>query len=329
VTTSIRKFTTKANRSTGFNMYYLIMNIGAIFAGFAVTDGFRRTLGEIRGNQAILDFGFVMALLAGLSALLINEKNIPDPAERVQENSGRRPIQIFAEVWKEKPFQKLVLFLGLTLGVRLVFTHQFLVMPKYYTRLLHADFQLGFANSINPLIIVVGLILLIPVINRFSVFKLIVWGMSISALSLVVMVLPIRWFLGIPGIHNLDQAYLFVVYAQILVFAFGELLFSPRFTEYISVAAPKDKVASYMALSALPMFIAKPINGFISGILIAGYSYDGIRAKVDTGNISFRNGPEFMWTIYLGAAVLSPIAVILLRRYLTDEPKTEGKEAAA
>lgn len=328
ITTSIRKFTTKDNRSTGFNMYYLIMNVGAILAGFAVTDGFRRALGEVRGNEAILNFGFAMALLCGLSAFFINEKRIPDPAERVQEGSGKRPIQIFAEVWKEKPFQRLVLFLGLTLGVRLVFTHQFLVMPKYYTRILHSDFQLGFANSINPLIIVVGLIMLIPVINRFSLFKLIVWGMSISALSLVFMALPVRWFLGLPGIHNLDQAFVFVIYAQILVFAFGELLFSPRFTEYISVVAPKDKVASYMSLSALPMFIAKPINGFISGILIAGYCYDGIRAKIDTANISFRTGPEYMWTVYLAAAVVSPIAVLLLRRFLTDQPG-EKKEVAA
>ena len=33
--------------------------------------------------------------------------------------------------------------------------------------------------------------------------------------------------------------------------------------------APKDKVASYMSLAALPMFIAKPINGIIGGLLVA------------------------------------------------------------
>ena len=174
------------------------------------------------------------------------------------------------------------------------------------------------ANSINPTIIVVGLIMLIPIINRFSTFKLIVTGMTISAFSLLIMSMPIQWMLSIPGIHNMTQAYMFVICAQIIVFAIGELIFSPRFTEYISVVAPKDKVASYMGLSALPMFIAKPINGFMSGILVAGFSYEGIRAKIDSGNIAYKQSPEFMWMIYFILALLSPIAVLAMKGLLTS-----------
>ncbi|OFZ20450.1 MAG: hypothetical protein A2X94_10565 [Bdellovibrionales bacterium GWB1_55_8] len=329
VTTGVRRFTTKENRSTGFNMYYLIMNVGAIFAGFAVTDGFRNWLGEIRGNMAILDFGFVMAALSLGCAYLINEKNIADDERVDEESTNKRPLQIFLEVWKESAFRKLILFLLLTIGVRLVFTHQFLVMPKYYTRVLFSDFDLGFANSINPAIIVVGLILLIPVIKKFSTFKLIVVGMTVSALSLLFMAVPIEWILALPGIHNLNQAYMFAIFAQITVFAFGELIFSPRFTEYISVVAPKEKVASYMSLSALPMFIAKPINGFVSGLLIAGFSYEGIRAKIDTGNVAYQDSPEFMWLIYFALAALSPIAVIAMKRVLTSEESVTEKSPAA
>jgi dipeptide/tripeptide permease len=322
ITTGLRRFTSKENRSTGFNIYYLIMNIGAILSGFAVTDGLRSLFGEVHGNMAILDFGFLMSLCAMVCAFFINENNYADETERVVKEKGavtKRPLAIFLEVWKESAFQKLVLFLLLTIGVRLVFTHQFLVMPKYYTRVLTSDFDLGLANSINPLIIVVGLIVLIPIINRFSTFKLIVVGMAISASSLLVMAVPLNWILAIPGINNVDSAYLFIIFSQILIFAFGELIFSPRFTEYISIVAPKDKVASYMSLSSLPMFIAKPINGFISGILVAGYSYDGIRAKVDSGNITYSNSPEFMWMIYLALAALSPIAVIGMKNVLTSK----------
>ncbi|MCM2278088.1 MAG: MFS transporter [Oligoflexia bacterium] len=328
--TALRRFTSKENRSTGFNVYYLIMNVAAIFAGFAVTDGFRNSLGELKGNLAILDFGFLMSIFCFVCVYFINEHQVADEDERAPstDEKARRPIQIFKEVWKESAFRKLVLFLALTLGVRLVFTHQFLVMPKYYTRVLHGDFDLGLANSINPAIIVVGLILLIPVINKYNTFKLIVVGMTISALSLLFMAVPIEWTLAIPGIRNLDQAYLFIIYSQIIVFALGELIFSPRFTEYISVVAPKDKVASYMALSALPMFIAKPINGFISGMLISTYSYDGIRAKIDTGNISYRESPEFMWMIYFLLAALSPFAVIAMKRTLTAAHAAKKAEEA-
>jgi dipeptide/tripeptide permease len=181
---------------------------------------------------------------------------------------------------------------------------------------------------------VVGLIVLIPVINRFATVKLIIVGMAISAASLLVMAVPLEWILAIPGIHNVTQAYFFIIVTQILVFAIGELIFSPRFTEYIASVAPKDKVSSYMALSALPSFISKPINGFVSGILISRYCYDGIRPKIETGNIAYHESPEFMWLLYLLLAVLSPIAVIALRNFITSkdvaqapdpsEPATEG-----
>ncbi len=318
VPVGIRRFTTKSNRSTGFNVYYMIMNVGAILAGFAVTDGFRGWLGEVKGNLAILTFGAVMAAGCFLASCFIDDHNYADEEERSHVDLAKRPLAIFKEVWKESAFLKLILFLALTLGVRLIFTNQFLIMPKYYTRVLYTDFELGLANSINPTIIVVGLIMLIPIINRFSTFKLIVTGMTISAFSLLIMSMPIQWMLSIPGIHNMTQAYMFVICAQIIVFAIGELIFSPRFTEYISVVAPKDKVASYMGLSALPMFIAKPINGFMSGILVAGFSYEGIRAKIDSGNIAYKQSPEFMWMIYFILALLSPIAVLAMKGLLTS-----------
>jgi dipeptide/tripeptide permease len=263
-------------------------------------------------------------------AKMVNENNYANEDERIDPSVAqeKRPLQIFAEVWKEKPFQKLVMFLLLTIGVRLVFTHQFLVMPKYYTRVLYSDFDLGAANSLNPLIIVVGLIIIIPIINRFSTVSLMIWGMAISAMSLLFMAVPLSWIMALPGINSVTSAYFFIIVAQILVFAFGELLFSPRFTEYTASVAPKDKVASYMSLSALPMFIAKPINGFVSGLLVSKYSYDGIRAKIDSGNVDYMNSPEWMWMIFFILALLSPIAVAAMRKTLTsDNPVPEPAEA--
>lgn len=351
--TSLRRFTSKKVRATGFNVYYLLMNIGAIIAGALVIDGFRtgfpgtaalltrigvplpqgaldllgKGFGDVTGNLAIFDFGFAMSLAALACVALINENNWAEPEERSSgANESKRPLAIFMEVWKESAFQKLLLFLVLTIGVRLVFTHQFLVMPKYYTRVLSSDFELGLANSINPLIIVVGLIVLIPVINRFATVKLIIIGMAISAFSLVFMAVPLDWIMALPFIRNVQQAYLFIIVSQILVFALGELIFSPRFTEYIASVSPPDKVSSYMALSALPTFISKPINGFVSGILISRYCYDGIRPKIETGNIDYNHSPEFMWMIYLGLAVMSPIAVIVMRNFITSKASPAAAE---
>ncbi len=232
-------------------------------------------------------------------------------------------------MWKERAFQKLLLFLVLTIGVRLVFTHQFLVMPKYYTRVMTGDFDLGMVNAINPTIIVLGLILLIPVINRYSTVNLVILGMSISASSLLALAVPLEWVLALPFIHNVGQAYFFIIVTQLVVFAIGELIFSPRFTEYIASVAPPDKVSSYMALSALPTFISKPINGFVSGILISRFCYEGIRPKIETGNVDYGGSPEFMWMVYLILAVLSPIAVVATRNFITSRPAESAAKPAA
>jgi dipeptide/tripeptide permease len=226
-----------------------------------------------------------------------------------------------------------MLFLALTLGVRLVFTHQFLVMPKYYTRVVYNDFSIGYVNMLNPAIIVIGLILVIPIINKFDTLRLIIVGMFISALSLLPMAMPLDWMLSLPMIENYNQALWFIIILQIVVFAIGELIFSPRFMEYIASVAPKDKVGSYMGLSALPMFIAKPVNGLISGILIAKFCYPGIRAKIETGDVKFFDSPSFMWLIYFLIAATSPIAVLMLKKFLTssnnnddDTPEEAAKD---
>ncbi|HNW16750.1 MAG TPA: hypothetical protein PKM15_08610, partial [bacterium] len=70
-----------------------------------------------------------------------------------------------------------------------------------------------------------------------------------------------------------------------------------------------------------------------SGLLIAGLSYDGIRAKIDTGNIDYLNSPEFMWMIYFALAIMSPVAVIALKKSLSQEnideaPSSEPQTAS-
>lgn len=327
ISTSVRRFTTLRARPTGFNFYYLFMNIGALLAGVAVVDPILRLTGDVNGLFWVVNFGTACEVIAFIFTRFVDENFFAEPSERVAkgENVGRRPLQLISEVAREKPFQKLIVFLVLTLGVRLVFTLQFLVMPQYYTRTIGDDFQLGFMNSLNPFIIITGLILIIPLLNKFSTVKLMISGMSISACSLILMAVPPQCYFIFPGINTISQAYFVAIFLQIIIFASGELLFSPRFSEYVARVAPKDKVASYMSLSALPMFIAKPINGVVGGLLVSKFCYDGIAAKMDTGHINFWHSPELMWTIYLIMALISPLAIILTKdSFVSDHPEEDA-----
>lgn len=322
MSTALRRFTYANLRSTGFNIYYMLMNCGACLAGFAVTDGLRNLFGPTNGNLAIMWAGGIFNLICLGIVFFIREGKYCEESERVEPikltiGSFFAPFKNIVSIWKEKAFQNLILFLVLTLGVRLVFTHQFLVMPKYYLRVLGETFPLGLANSINPIIIICGLILLIPILNRFDTFKLILSGMIISAFSLVFMAFPHPWLMYFFPTNN--SAYLFIIFAQIVIFSFGELMFSPRFTEWISMVSPPEKVASYMSLSSLPMFLAKPLNGMLSGFLLTNYCPANVSEKINTNSLTYWNSPEFMWLIYLMLAILSPIGVWVFRKRLKNE----------
>ena len=68
-------------------------------------------------------------------------------------------------------------------------------------------------------------------------------------------------------------------------------------------------------------------GGIIGGLLVAYLCYDGICAKMDTGHIGFWDSPEFMWTIYLAMAVISPIAIIMTRKTITSDHPEEDADS--
>ncbi len=329
ISAGLRKYTTKKNRGTGFNMFYLLMNVGAIMAGFAV-DFFRINLVKLgviadinTANFYIFTFGFIMSIATLILAVFIRnhfqETEDDDPNEIDRSKEKKSPLQILIEVIKEPTFWRFMLLMLLLLGVRLVFTHQFLVMPKYYTRILSADAPIGVLNTINPIIIVVGLIIIMPIINKFDIFKTIIVGTTISALSLIFLVFPPQLFVGLPFINNISDAYYFMILAQIVVFAIGEVIWSPRFYEYTASIAPRGREGSYMAMSAIPFFAAKFINGWISGHLLKSYCYEGIKPQVESGSLAYTSSPEFMWLFYTVLAISSPILVLVLRNVINPK----------
>jgi dipeptide/tripeptide permease len=330
---ALRQYTNKRTSGTAFNFQYLTMNIGAVLS-FAIFDTLRNNL----GNESILLFGSAMAVICTVATLFlranvkIDDEGVvtEEPAKTKEERE--MPWAIAASVVKEGAFWRFMLFILLLIGVRLTFTHQFLVFPKYYTRVLGYDAPIGLMNTINPTIIVIGLILFIPVIMRFSVFRLIIVGTMVSALSVFMLVIPGKFF-TILG-WSIREGYLFIALAQVVIFSFGELIWSPRLSEYTVTIAPKGREGSYMSMAALPMFIAKPLNGWLSGRLLTEYCPKGVMNDIVSGARTWYNGPEMMWLIFGTIALSSPILVLLLKRVIKPDNNgasgdAEPKEAEA
>ncbi len=85
----------------------------------------------------------------------------------------------------------------------------------------------------------------------------------------------------------------------------GEAFYSPQLYEYAAVIAPKGQEASYMAMSYLPMFVAKLTVGILSGVLLSIFC-----PKV---------GPrhsEMLWVVIGILTLVAPVGLLACRRYI-------------
>ena len=91
----------------------------------------------------------------------------------------------------------------------------------------------------------------------------------------------------------------------IVVLSLGEAVWSPRLYEYTATIAPRGRESSYMGLSELPLFLAKPVAGFLSGWMLQTYCPpEGPRDSTT------------MWLAIGGMTIAAPALMVFLRRWL-------------
>ena len=78
IQTSIRRFSPLNARSTGFNIYYLLMNISAVVANVFLIEFFRKHFGAVDSGFWIINFGTLMVLLGCIKRIgSVTEKLVP------------------------------------------------------------------------------------------------------------------------------------------------------------------------------------------------------------------------------------------------------------
>lgn len=324
---AIRRYTSNRARSAGFSMWYLIMNIGAALGGFAI-DFVRLTMKA--NNSWIINIGVFGAILCTILTLLFirNELQVHAAGEETKpepEKKGERklPWQILKEVVSQSAFWRFIVLVSCLIGVRAVFLYMALLSPKYWLRVIGENAPLGRFQAINPILIVVGLILFIPIANKFNIYKMLVLGGVISSISLFALVVPWRW-LG----DNPVTAYTAMTYIQLIILSIGEIIWSPKLQEYTAAVAPAGQEGSYLGMSLLPYFLAKTLISLLSGHMLLRFCPDGIGPQIIAGTLSFWHSPEAMWLI-LGLFALCGLGFALifkgwLTRGVNLDPVPEG-----
>ena len=320
---AVKHFSTRKAQKYAFAWYYVVMNVGAMVAGLTL-DPVRAAFTEptefslaglvltIRPTQIVFLVAVLATLISMALALFAIRSHIPEeafareedePASEPAEVPGKERkgvLTIMKEVGSDRLFWVFIIFMFLLVMVKMIFQYNHSLYPVFMDRIGLKGWT-GKLYAINPIIIIFLVPVMTSITAKMNAYKVILLGSFISASSVL--------FLGFG--HSVALIIAFQV-----ALSFGEALWSPRLYDYTANVAPEGKVASYMALSKVPMFFAKVGAGPASGMLLVTLCpTDGAR------------NTELMWIIVGCSTLISPLTLWLGSRWLDVE--TRRKRAAA
>ena len=224
---AVHRYSTTAQRSISFAIFYAMMNVGFLIASF-VFDYIRKRLGEPSGHYTLPLVGlelttyrllFLVSFLVDLSLWPILYFGLREGVEATDQGikitpraamhpggnlwqalwltpgeNLRKTSRIFAGLWRQAGFYKFLAFLGLAAFVRLIMYQMHYTYPKFGIRELGAGAPIGRLWAINAFLIIFLVPLVGALSQRVTAYKMVTVGSVIAASSVFIMALPPAWF---------------------------------------------------------------------------------------------------------------------------------------
>jgi proton-dependent oligopeptide transporter, POT family len=307
---TVRVVTDGTNRTLGFGIFYAMVNIGATFGPLI--------LGRLRAIS--WRNAYIAAAVAICLMFIITLVFYKEPPRNTEGETLRKKFRDMGVALWDLRFVSFLIILGLFFW--LPFWTFYNLIAKYvefsldgtalYQNIrstlgegiagfLSRDVEgtrrvLGETISNTAYVIVVFQVPVAWFFGRFKPIPSFVFGLFITCIGFC--------FLGLAGIASPVW-----VFPGILLFAFGEMISSPRIQEYITWLAPKEKAGLYMGSN----FLAVGIGGLLSGIIYTSKVYSYFE----------RSGhPAYIWFV-LGGHLLVGILVITLFSYFVGHFKEQ------
>ncbi len=272
---SVAKSLDEGNSSLGFGIFYLLVNVGGLLAPMAAASLRGDPLDTPTWHYVFYGAAVVTAFAYIPAAFIFREPEI-DAKEK-----DKSPVQVFTDtmstLWRDQPMLRFLLVVS---GFWFMFMQLWDLLPNFLdewvdtrdvglmaTNLLgsKADAWLMADGALKPEMLI-----------------------NIDSAAIVLLVLPMSWFFGrfkmmtslVLGMmiatvgftmSGMSQAGTFAA-IMIFVFAIGEIICSPKFSEFIGMTAPPDKKAIYMGYSNIPFAIGWAVGNWASGPLYDSFS---------------------------------------------------------
>jgi proton-dependent oligopeptide transporter, POT family len=277
-------------RSIGYSIYYTLVNIGSFLGPFLA--------GWVHSRMRVENVFRLAALSVFLMfiAVLIFFKE----PRRESSQQGASLAQVVRNLLTVLGNGRFVLFLIIFSGYWIVFWQQYLMLPIFVHDYVDAGANTELILITDPLIVITLTVAVNALTRKIPAFRAITLGTLITAVGwLVIGARPSVW----------------AAVGTLAIVAFGEIIQSPRYYEYISRLAPPGQQGTYMGFAFLPIGIGSLLGGWIAGKLLHHFG-------------EVKHQPEIMWWIVTAIGVLTAIALWIYDKTVSPRPQQSSNAEA-
>ncbi|MCU0690772.1 MAG: MFS transporter [Polyangiaceae bacterium] len=291
VTGTVARTTTKETRSTGFSIYYTLVNLGGAI-GPLIAMLVRKHL----GIQYVFEVGAATCLLMVLATLVL----FREPEAALGEEPGKPLGQALLDLVRVLRNWRFVFFLVVFSVFWMMFFQFFIAMPLYIRSYVDPNADVDKVLSVGPACIVLFQVAVNHVWRKQPPTRVILIGFVIASFSmLLVGAYPSMW----------------LVVAALVLFSIGEMTQAPRFYEYVSLLAPPGQTGLFMGYSFAPIALGSAMAGAVGGPLL---KYFGEEIK----------RPELMWSVLFASGIAACILMLLFNRFAGNATQAQRTATA-
>jgi POT family proton-dependent oligopeptide transporter len=311
---AVRQFSSEKNAAMGYAMLYALMNLGGFLPGL-ISPPLRKAYG-ITGEfwvYVALTAAEIAAVMWLLSPSAVRSAILDASRERKEEppKEEKKPLkEQLAFYMKHFPLKdyRFLFFIFILIPVQTLFAHNWLTLPQYCNRAFTGVVSENFEFFVNfgPLLIFILTPAVTALTSKKNTYTMMIIGTAV---------------MGAPAFLLTLGPHLGTLMAFLVFMTIGEAMWSPRFLQWVAEIAPPGMTGIYMGIGQFPWFLTKVITSLYSGWFLMKYCPEGVPpAQMHT---------ETMWLIYAFIAIITPIGLILARKWMIKGFKSRHGEVAA
>jgi dipeptide/tripeptide permease len=327
ITGTVAKSSGSDTRARAFSLFYMMVNIGS-FTGKTVVAPMRIEMG-IDQVPFFSSGASLFALL--LVALLFFPKDLPG-AERPR--TVRDTLRGMGQALSNLRFVALVF---ITAGFWAIQGQLYASMPVYVLRMAGEKYKPEWYANINPLVVVLGVVLVTQLIRRWRPEVAIAVAMGMIPFSSLIMAAAHLYSRPLVLMGHEVHPITAMMVLGIALQGLAECFLSPKYLEYASKQAPPGQEGLYMGFSHMNTTFAWLFGFVFAGYLLRAYCPEpstlgaAVQAQHALALKGLASMPEayahahYLWYAFSGVGFVAFAALLLFVAWTTAADRRKAR----